>query len=287
MQHFKPKEKKSIDTINTTLQKINVHFVETNRLYRQLQASANWKTTKEPQSISSVRDCAKQLITHISTALKDYGKKSQELDQSFPHRFIYEPANPMELDELKVRLFELTKQLKNLRTLGILDTEGNQPFDTEGLDTVEPYKLEIMNLYVRDSEKKLAAFDFLSRRTQLLLESLSEKFNNKKILLSKEKGLIAEGPKNLDIDLESLSSGEQHEIVLLYELLFKVPKNTLVLIDEPELSLHVTWQKAFLPELISIASEVGFFSIVATHSPYIVGDRYDLMTALESENNDE
>ncbi|WP_111874865.1 AAA family ATPase [Aeromonas bivalvium] len=72
-------------------------------------------------------------------------------------------------------------------------------------------------------------------------------------------------------------------MALLFELLFKVQPGTLVLIDEPELSLHVSWQKVFLPELISISDNVGFKSILATHSPFIVGDRFDLMIALDSE----
>src|SRR5690349_22975449 len=45
-------------------------------------------------------------------------------------------------------------------------------------------------------------------------------------------------PDQRPIDVEALSSGEQHELVLLFDLIFRVEKNTLVLIDEPELSLH-------------------------------------------------
>ena len=39
------------------------------------------------------------------------------------------------------------------------------------------------------------------------------------------------------LHLVRLSSGEQHELVLAYDLLFKVKEKSLVLIDEPELSL--------------------------------------------------
>ncbi|MFM0158773.1 AAA family ATPase, partial [Paraburkholderia sediminicola] len=77
-----------------------------------------------------------------------------------------------------------------------------------------------------------------------------------------------------------LSSGEQHEIVLMYDLLFRVRPNTLVLIDEPELSLHVTWQKAFLRDLLGIVAAANFDVILATHSPFVVGDRSDLAIAL-------
>jgi len=80
--------------------------------------------------------------------------------------------------------------------------------------------------------------------------------------------------------LEALFSGEQHELVLHYDLLFRVRPNTLVLIDEPELSLHVAWQKRFLPDLLEIVAAAEFDVLVATHSPYIVGDHSDLMIGL-------
>ncbi|WP_085665701.1 AAA family ATPase [Pseudomonas sp. B5(2017)] len=276
------RNKKNVDYIKSTLDNVKVYFVETNRLYREHKNSNNWKS-KDPKMVSSVRDCASQLTYRINTALKNYGAQSQELDQTFPYRFISGPAKPMDLAELKSRLSGLAGKLAKLKGQGILESENIHPFDSESLDKVEPHKLEIMSLYVRDSEVKLAVFDSLSDRVELLLGGLKEKFKNKKIKLSREKGLIAVGPGDLDIPLEALSSGEQHEIVLLHELLFKVPNNCLVLIDEPELSLHVSWQKAFLPELLSISKFNNFYSIVATHSPYIVGHRYDLMMSLDAD----
>ena len=82
------------------------------------------------------------------------------------------------------------------------------------------------------------------------------------------------------LSLSSLSSGEQQELVLHYDLLFRVPSNTIVLIDEPELSLHVAWQKKFLPELLEIVQLSNFDALVATHSPFVVGERTDLMIGL-------
>jgi predicted ATP-binding protein involved in virulence len=78
-----------------------------------------------------------------------------------------------------------------------------------------------------------------------------------------------------------LSSGEQHELVLLYELLFKVQPNSLVLIDEPELSLHVGWQSQFLQDLQEITKLADLDILMATHSPDIIQDRWDLTVELK------
>lgn len=80
---------------------------------------------------------------------------------------------------------------------------------------------------------------------------------------------------------EKLSSGEQHELVLLYELLFKVESGSLILIDEPELSLHVGWQLEFLRDLQEVSRLAGLDVLVATHSPQIINDRWDLTVQLE------
>jgi len=70
-------------------------------------------------------------------------------------------------------------------------------------------------------------------------------------------------------------------LVLLYELLFRTPKNALVLVDEPEISLHVGWQTRFLSDLIEIMGQLDAYAIVATHSPMIIGKRWDLAVELK------
>lgn len=45
----------------------------------------------------------------------------------------------------------------------------------------------------------------------------------------------------------------------------------MILIDEPELSLHVAWQKKFIDDLFNIIKNKKINVIIATHSPYIIG----------------
>lgn len=87
--------------------------------------------------------------------------------------------------------------------------------------------------------------------------------------------------RDYPLALGDLSSGEQQEVVLLYELLFKVKAGTLVLIDEPELSLHVVWQKQFLDDLFKIIELQKINIVVATHSPQIINNHWDLTVDLE------
>jgi predicted ATP-dependent endonuclease of OLD family len=56
---------------------------------------------------------------------------------------------------------------------------------------------------------------------------------------------------------------------MLYKLIFETPENSLVLIDEPEISLHVVWQLEFMADLLEVQAANRFQSIIATHSPQI------------------
>lgn len=282
------KKRLGANFIKDFLSKISVHFVETNRLYRpNVDMKLSNSGVISNQMVLTVQECAKDLTVRIGAVLKDYGVKSQLLDQSFPQRFISESSSSMGVEEIKDKLSLIGKKLKDLRAIGLLDVDSVQAFDIEALDFVDENKIEVMSLYVRDSESKLKAFDGLLSRVQLLLGSMKTKFRNKRVFLSRTRGFYVKLDSGDELPLDALSSGEQHELVLMYELLFKVPAGTLVLVDEPELSLHVSWQKAFLPELISIAKEAKFTAIVATHSPFIVGDRHDLMIALDAEQDHE
>ena len=55
----------------------------------------------------------------------------------------------------------------------------------------------------------------------------------------------------------------------------------MILIDEPELSLHVAWQVSFLSDLKELTRLVPLDVLIATHSPQIINDRWDLTVQLE------
>ncbi|MCR6661801.1 MAG: ATP-binding protein [Luteimonas sp.] len=180
----------------------------------------------------------------------------------------------------------LERERNRLQSAGILEDNLPYPFDVSQIDDSDSAKIAAMSLYVKDSEEKLRVLNELASRVESLITNINGKFSNKRIQLDKERGLIARIPGGDDLRIDQLSSGEQHEIVLLYNLLFRVAPNTLVLIDEPELSLHIAWQRKFLPELLEITASAGIDALVATHSPSIVGDRDDLMVALDADRDD-
>ena len=104
-----------------------------------------------------------------------------------------------------------------------------------------------------------------------LQELISKLFSgNKKVVLT-EKSIDVITNNKLRIQLASLSSGEKHVLRILIEALH-TGVNSLI-IDEPEISMHVDWQKRLVPALRSLNPSCQL--ILATHSPEVIAPLSD------------
>jgi predicted ATP-dependent endonuclease of OLD family len=69
------------------------------------------------------------------------------------------------------------------------------------------------------------------------------------------------------LDLDILSSGEK-QLIALFATIYLDPQNRfIILIDEPELSLSVYWQRKLLPDVVKSPNCDFLFAV--THSPFI------------------
>ena len=266
------------------LNNANAHFIVAQRLVRMETERQNWykiggRRARRPSMISTVVEYSRDYRKRLADNMAQYGRQSQALDQSFPQRLMGE-VDELGVPEIQDRMSKLDEKTSNYKTMGILDKTPMHPFPVSSLGNIDSTQARVMTLYVQDTEKKLQALEDLATRTRFLLDNVNEKYRHKRIQLDRDRGFVATSNSGQPLLLSSLSSGEQQELVLHYDLLFGVPSNTIVLIDEPELSLHVAWQKKFLPDLLKIVRLSNFDALVATHSPYIVGDRTDLMIGL-------
>lgn len=114
-------------------------------------------------------------------------------------------------------------------------------------------------------------------RLQLLIEILNSRndITGKVFKFDPKKGItltVDEEP----LELECLSSGEKNDLIMFYNMIFYSMDGGLVLVDEPEISLHIRWQEDFLSWLEPICEAYGIRAIVATHSPSIINGRFEL-----------
>jgi energy-coupling factor transporter ATP-binding protein EcfA2 len=106
--------------------------------------------------------------------------------------------------------------------------------------------------------------------------ALTNRFINdsrKSIVFAPDEKLVVELPNGDIAPLASLSSGERQIVVILTHLAFneRARQANVLIIDEPEISLHVRWQEIFVDALRDANPSTQV--ILATHSPSIILDR--------------
>ena len=101
------------------------------------------------------------------------------------------------------------------------------------------------------------------------------KNNKKEICIDKEGQLFLKTSHKPKIDLQLLSSGEKQIVTFFAYLVFGLnnTNQSLFIVDEPELSLHLEWQLEFVDTLLELNPDIQL--IFATHSPEIIGKRRD------------
>lgn len=223
---------------------------------------------------------ANNLAKKIQEAIQKYAQLAQAKDRTFPLRAIKQ-SSPMSVEEIKKKMVDLEAKRKEFIDTGILEEEQDDIDIHELVDAITESNRQNLSLYAIDTEEKLNALSGLSSSINLFRNLIDHSFNNKKIVFSKEHGFqFVTTYSNSVILPQSLSSGEQHELVMFYDLIFNTSEKTLVLIDEPELSLHIKWQLDYVNELLDIIKIAGFSAVLATHSPQIIHDKWNLTVSL-------
>lgn len=223
---------------------------------------------------------AKDLSQKIRDTIQQYAQLSQAKDRTFPLRAIKQ-SSPLTVDEIKSKMIELESKRKEFVDTGILEEEQDDIGIHDLLDAITESNRQNLSLYAIDTEEKLNALSSLSSSINLFRNLIDKNFNNKRIVFNKDYGFrFVATYSDSTILPQSLSSGEQHELVMFYDLIFNASENTLILIDEPELSLHIKWQLDYVDELLQIISATKFSAVLATHSPQIIHDKWDLAVSL-------
>ena len=259
---------------------LDVRFIESQRLLHLSELPRRRVDWERRSMMFSVNTYSKELAINIQAKQAEYGALSQSLDRTFLTRVVKNQA-PSDLTEeaLRNKLKEIEEQRSSLIKTGLLDKDENPDFQFE--ENINEIPKKFLYVYLEDVEKKNTLFNELATKIELFQRIITQRFRYKTIRIDKKKGFIFTTPNGKPLSPTDLSSGEQHQLVMLYELLFKVKPNSLILIDEPEISLHLAWQVQFLKDLQTIIKLADFDVLIATHAPGIIDDRWDLTVELK------
>ena len=102
-----------------------------------------------------------------------------------------------------------------------------------------------------------------------VIEALNNFFNetNKTVKINNQELKVYLTPER-EISFKHLSSGERQVIYIFLKVANATKDNALILMDEPEISLHLAWQEKLISEIRKVNDKSQL--IIVTHSPAIV-----------------
>lgn len=155
-------------------------------------------------------------------------------------------------------------------------------------DFICSYELTRIQEIVKQAEaaekSKGQAYKSLNLFVETVNEFIKNSGNDKKLDIdSNGRVFFSSNGDEKKLSIEFLSSGEKQLVIFFANLIFSVSpdKSGIFVVDEPELSLHLSWQKVFIQKALKVNPKAQL--IFATHAPEIVGKYREKMKKLERE----
>lgn len=261
---IKALSKELLDLLKNMKQLVGeIYFIKEQRLIRE-----NRNRYDEQEVVDVIDELPKRFRELMSSVQQDYSTVANKLDSTYPNR-LFETEEGIAESDYKIKMQEMALKFETLSKydLSTMQEPVNFIFKEE--------HAKALKIYFDDFEVKYQVYEDFINKLDLYTDIINHRLSFKSMKISKEFGISVIDENNKRLKLTQLSSGEKQEIVLFYDLIFGTKKDVLLLIDEPEISLHITWLKKFMDDLLRIINYKGFNVIVATHSPQIINNHWD------------
>lgn len=151
--------------------------------------------------------------------------------------------------------------------------DGDSPLDVDSAITL--ITMLTVHLVVQEWINMINRQEKIFEPRDTFLNTINEMLISKTLNINERNEFLANASPNKVFTLHQLSSGEKQLFIILGQALLQRKAPWIYIADEPELSLHVTWQSQLIDSLRNINPNAQI--IVATHSPDIVA-HYDSKT---------
>ena len=116
-----------------------------------------------------------------------------------------------------------------------------------------------------------AELDKINERKNLFISLVNECFSETgKTLSNDSTKLVFLKNNTISIYPKELSSGEKQLLIILLTVLLERGEEYILMLDEPEISMHISWQYKLIDMIFQLNPEVQI--ILTTHSPMIFAD---------------
>lgn len=244
-----------------------VECIEEQRLIRVEERrgmrTAEGRIRSDRSIINVVEEIPEKLMLHMRRVANRYSRVANELDSTYPER-LFEQKDNISKEEFEQKFISMQEKVEKLNRYGISDIAKLKPV------TFQEEYAKALKVYFEDFDRKYREYELLIDKLDLFTSMINRRFKFKQIEISNEDGIRIVDDNDRNLKLSKLSSGEKEILVLFYQLLFEVKDRVMLLVDEPEISLHIAWQRMFAEDLKKIVDKKHMRAIIATHSAQII-----------------
>lgn len=202
-----------------------------------------------------------------------------------PNLTVDDPSN--ELADLQNRLSELEDRNKSFEQLGLsasLNVAQLQDLLAQAPPQFHNLITEILEPYAEGINARLDALQNLHDTILTFMRHLNEFYANKYVTLHLNEGIRILTDAGQNLEANKLSSGEKQLLLLLCNAVSARNEASILIIDEPEISLNVKWQRRLICALLDCMRGSPAQLIFATHSLEIVSQYRENLVRLDNLN---
>lgn len=125
---------------------------------------------------------------------------------------------------------------------------------------------ELLKPYIKSVEGRLEAVEPIYQLIDRFVTIVNGLLSDKSITFRLSQGFNIQNKLGVNLEPSQLSSGEQQLLLLFCYVLTARDTPTVFMIDEPEISLNIKWQRQLVQSLLEITREASIQFVFASHS---------------------
>ncbi|CNG63083.1 AAA family ATPase [Yersinia kristensenii] len=189
-----------------------------------------------------------------------------------------------ELLEKLIKIENKTIELAQYELATALDTHEFQEIINNKTASYYHIAVDLLKPYIESLESRLEAVDPIYLVLNKFITIINSMLTDKKIGYHLSRGFYIKSSSGEDLESSHLSSGEQQLLLLFCYVLVARDEASVFMIDEPEISLNIKWQRKLIQSLLDITSGADIQFIFASHSMELLSMHLDKVVRLENRN---
>ena len=242
-------------------------------LSQAVSSAARWISKK---AVRSANQGSENVHNAYSQVLKHLVSTRSKTEEAIDTDALIRNLTDIEVKTVSLNKYEFATPLQVQDFKRALSSRS-LPKRTMAAGFIKPYVDSVLG--------RLAAVESIYNLVDKFVMTVNDLLSDKKISYKVSQGFSVHNSRGASLEWSALSSGEQQLLLLFCYVLTGRDKPCVFMIDEPEISLNVKWQRQLIKSLLEITKGAEIQFIFASHSIELLAQHRDRVVKLVNSND--